>query len=755
MPNVTIISPAGDVVDVPEAMLPDYAARGYRVEGANEQGARIAAEHRTDEYGGPVGKFSAAGLGALRTVTGGISDLALRELGGGEQLRGLKEENPLSSTAGEIAGAFIPTGLSGVAGAAGATIRGGEGLGLGSSLLRGLAAGSAEGAIYGAGQGLSEAALSEDPLTAERLISSVGSGALFGGVVGGGVGLAGATVEHALSKAKGAIDGALERSAAKALTPAEAIATGDLELLDKRTLDLAEKDEISRIRTEQAPQRKALVDELDNYRNMIRDDGDLRGAIYRIGDKDLTEAGSSFSRSNIRLRGMLDDRVSLAENPETIRPSLRKQAQSLEEIADYARGAKVEWERDVAAAPDRIRQLVRDGGVPGELGPFTPAGLDLATERELKNLQGFEWGGAIKDGLKEPAIVRMQPEFQRILEQNRKFQATLDELAKPPVSDRLTKIAEAREALSAPAAQSIGASLLHALPFGGQLATIAELGQKTASGLRGTISKATRRTAEAASTFLGHAGAAVEHVPALATKTLATVRYASHAVSPPSEGKQTLAELYKQRTDEIKSQTAYDETGTPRLRPDARASMAETLKPLRASHPLLADKMETSATRRIEYLSSLIPRRPDFGTPQIGLDHWQPSEMAMRSWARSAAAVEDPDGVEARIAHGTATHEDAAAYWAVYPERAQHYKTSILQGLPTVPGILPYRKKLALSIFTGAPIDPSMHPRVIAMLQGQFPAEPGSNGGTQSPRAAPQFGSIKKQTGTPSQERMK
>ncbi len=99
--------------------------------------------------------------------------------------------------------------------------------------------------------------------------------------------------------------------------------------------------------------------------------------------------------------------------------------------------------------------------------------------------------------------------------------------------------------------------------------------------------------------------------------------------------------------------------------------------------------------------------------------------------------------------------EDAEAYNAVYPERAAHFKQQILEQLPTLRAALPYKRRLALSIFSGMPVDAAMHPQILAVLQASFAAEPGSEGGTQAPRAQPQFGSVKKSVGepTPAQER--
>jgi hypothetical protein len=46
-----------------------------------------------------------------------------------------------------------------------------------------------------------------------------------------------------------------------------------------------------------------------------------------------------------------------------------------------------------------------------------------------------------------------------------------------------------------------------------------------------------------------------------------------------------------------------------------------------------------------------------------------------------------------------------------------------------------------------------MDPRVLRILQGTFTAEEGSEGGTQAPRAQPQFGSVTKPEATPAQQR--
>ena len=101
------------------------------------------------------------------------------------------------------------------------------------------------------------------------------------------------------------------------------------------------------------------------------------------------------------------------------------------------------------------------------------------------------------------------------------------------------------------------------------------------------------------------------------------------------------------------------------------------------------------------------------------------------------------------------TPEDAEAYRTVYPERFAELRADIMSRLPELRESLPYERQIALSIFTGIPIDPAMQPRVIRRLQAMYAAEEESGGGQQPPSAAPQFGSVANELepATPAQER--
>jgi hypothetical protein len=302
----------------------------------------------------------------------------------------------------------------------------------------------------------------------------------------------------------------------------------------------------------------------------------------------------------------------------------------------------------------------------------------------------------------------------------------------------------------------------------GQIPGLASVaGAKAAQLLKGGLGKVAaaqmQRGSKAIGALLTVGGKVAPAAPVVATKALSQLGFGPSSAPAPApkktKGAKTtdtptkLATVYKARTDEIKAQTMYDATGRSVMRPEARMKMAEVFAPMRALDPIGADRAETIAARRIEYLANLIPRRPDAMAAQIGPDMWQPSDMKMRAWARAAVAVEDPMGVIERLSDGSITPEDAAAMRNVYPELYADIQRQIYERLPTLRATLPYQKRLALSIFSGLPVDAATNPRILAVLQAQYGAEPGTEGGTQAPTPQPQFGSVKAPAPTPSQAR--
>lgn len=153
------------------------------------------AAERQAKFDAPV---TAAAAGLARGATLGLSDVALTESGlvEPETLRGLEEVNPTASTVGDVGGsiasAFVPGGAVGVASrlaARGATrlatklgtSAAGKALAGGAKLT---ARGVAEGTVVGAGQQVSDVALSEKDISATEAVDRIARGALQGAAVG-------------------------------------------------------------------------------------------------------------------------------------------------------------------------------------------------------------------------------------------------------------------------------------------------------------------------------------------------------------------------------------------------------------------------------------------------------------------------------------------------------------------------------------------------------------------------------------------
>jgi len=546
------------------------------------------------------------------------------------------------------------------------------------------------GGLAGLGRG---AAIADDALTAERATSSLSSRLLYGGDAAAG---AAGTAERGLARANAALGEATGAAGA-----ADAAARAGLEGLDARGLRAAHEAELGAIEAGRVPARAALADDIAAFRAQAKEDALFLTTKGQTADG-LNVLGKRTLKADRALDGLLDNPKRLASKPELALASLQQQESALEGIL---------------AKSDKLRAT-------------------FAADTSGDRLAALE---------KIPAA----------LERNRSLQTRIAELTAAPSSARTSAIADAQALLQSGGApksmaeQMLGgavfsgaAGLAHALPgVGSMLAPLA--GAKASKfvtdlvfgRLAKTTAAAADRAGAAVSAFLDVGRRAAPTLGVLATKTLANVAFAPHRGDEPRSA--DLAGHYRARTDELRSQTVRDATGATVIRPEARAAIGGRLAGIRAASPMLADRMETYAVRKLEYLASQIPTPVDYGALGVVGPRHHTSDLEMRSWARKVAAAEDPHGVLERLAHGSVTPEDADTMRAVAPEMMADVVSQIAQRLPELRASLPYSRRLALSIFAGAAVDPSMEPRVIAALQAPFQEQ------TDAARAAPQFGSVK------------
>lgn len=174
-------------------------------------------EPEGEKYG-TVGQQAIAGLeGVARGATLGGSDVLERASGitTPEAIRGRKEQNPFTEGIGNLVGSGLLLGATGGLGAAGEAIAGGAGLAAKA------AAGVGEGALFGAGSAVSDAALGDPDLSASKIATQVGLGA----VLGLGAGALSHGIESAFGKTgavKGSIADAIGKEASSATKEANA-----------------------------------------------------------------------------------------------------------------------------------------------------------------------------------------------------------------------------------------------------------------------------------------------------------------------------------------------------------------------------------------------------------------------------------------------------------------------------------------------------------------------------------------------------
>lgn len=668
--KVTVVDKDGRAYDVDPSEVASLRAQGMRVEGDGESIDRIAEEARRSHYtDGAWNKGAAVIAGAARTVSGGMSDAALAGLGAGEDVAALRDYNPGASLAGEIGGAFIPVGLPGLAARAGKAVgKVDDAAGIGARIAGAAKGAAVEGAIYGAGTGVSEVALSKDPLTLERAISSIGSSALFGGAVGGGV-------------------GAITKAAGVGLRAAQS------KLDDIATRATGEADDAAKV---------ALRDEVAAFRKELKTTRPWEAA-EKTGIKEMSTVGARTMRADRALDRVLDDPKILATRPQAALGHLRIQEAALQEVMNKT---------------DEVRAA-------------------LVAQKSTRRLA---------------ALDQVAP----TLEKNRALQAKIEAAIAKPTEKAApgfvqNMVAGSAFGIVAGAVGSIAGPTLGTMA-GGLAAKV------VTDGFGKLATKQAARASKAIGTFLDVAGKAAPVAPVLASKTLASLRFgegkAPKAVeTKPGKPAPKIAAQYKRVTDEVKQLTMYGPDGKTMMRPEARAKMAAHFDDMRQVDPIAADKAETLVARRVTAISDRLARKPDVFGLATGQGKWQPSDMQMRADARFIAAVEDPMGVVERLATGQVTTEDRDAMKQVYPEMYADIQAQIMAQLPTLQKTLPYHRRLALSLFSGMPVDPAMHPRIIEVLQASFTDEAGSEGGMQAPKPEPSFGSVRNQEATPSQQR--
>lgn len=726
MPPVTVIDPdTGEAHTLEGDALKLALRRGWAPETPEAASARVAQAAEAEAYGG-VGEGVDAFLAAeARGLTAGGSDVALGALGGDSTkryLRKLKEHRGVVSGAGEavglVGGAVAGVGAPGkVAGLAARLGRTAEGAGALAKVGRGALAGTVEGGITEMGAGISDLALSENPVTMDRIASDLSSRFIYGGALGAATGGGLRGLEVSLGAARKRLAAAGEAVAKVDDVPDEILA------MDRKGLRAARDAEIEAIQAGRQPARAQIVNDVAGYRAAAKTDTpwvavSTGEAEKTAGNRWMREIEKNYIDADRMIDRALRNPKRLAEAPEGVRAALQQQEHALEQI--------------------------------------------IAKQDELRVIHAADRSG------QRAAALDAVP---KALETNRALQARLADLSAAPTSAKLSAITDALDTFGDRGTKTLGgkimsgaaygmtASLVSSIPVVGPLAAPL-VGAKVADMISGKIGaqlahvtkSAIERTTRAVDAFMMVTRKAEPIAPIVATRVLSEVRFGRPAPKsldeqPKKHRKRTLEDLYDERAKEISAAVMPTPEG-PKIRPHVRKEIAARLQPIATMAPHVADQLESRAVRRLELLAAKMPT-----STRIGMTKIRPSEMAIRAWARYVAAADDPGGIEERLASGQVTPEDAEVMRELYPDRMAEIMRQVAERMPQLRATLPYHRRLALSIFTDQPVDAAMEPRILAALQANFDQEAGTEGGTMAPQPSPAFGSVSKPSPTPAQER--
>jgi hypothetical protein len=631
-----------------------------------------------------------------------------------------------------------------------------------------VARGFVEGTLVGAGEGVSQLSLSDDPVNAESVVSTISSNMLYGGAAGAVGGIAGRALERGL----GSASSMLERRSARAASDAAADKVDDIAGLDRAGLAAADRAELDRI----ASGRVADADELvATIRGDFKDQlEDARNLIHLTADEPkgskLSQAGGNLATARNTLRNALKTPKELARRPSALRKPLAHYEQALTDIIDEAGTIRRRVVAKHGPQADEVAQLHDDVARMRrflEQYPDDRAGLGALRSAEERLAQAApENASAFAD---KSTRMRLLQRVEPLLEQVRGFQDEVHRLTTPlkdAMTPRRQAIAAARDDLLRPpgmmetfsdkvvkggttaavagALTGVGIPTVAALPVGAWVA------EKVGGAVFGRAGKAVGEQAvrleKVVGQLLGLAKRGAPAVPPTAARTLAAVRYAEQEPDVPKRSSRTQTS-YAKRAAEIRSQVGVG----GRMTPAARAGVARRLAGVAVGDPRLADQMETLAARKLEFLWSKLPRSPGLAL-QFGPDRWEPSSLEVAEFARYAAAAEDPLGVVERAVTGNVTPEDIETLQVVYPEMFRAVRDAVMMQMADIREQIPYERRLVMGILLGLPTDPSLDPEILAMLQDVYAARvPEEIEGKPAPK--PEMSGISPEPPTASQKR--
>lgn len=789
-----------EIQQVPISQAHQILQSGHALPSTHEE---YQAQELEKQYGDIGHQLLAGASGAASTLTLGVSDAAIRGVGGkaaAESVRNSQRVHPWTTIAGEIGGAILPilaTGGAGAVseGAAGAARLGAEGLNvarglgeagnavrgageamevaratapsvlgqaakiaaapqnlvsgigeavehgvvgllpkeaktlLGQMAVRGTAQGArlgTEGAIYSGTQYLGDQALQEHPdLSASKIISEMGYGALLGGAGGAILGAASPALSELVGRNAGKITSASDKIASAHLGVDESTARS---LLNDGFIRAGDKTEtvlprIARAQIENASKLEELQGRLDAVGakgpklESLADNFDNKVAKHLDPDSPLHDLGKDLEG----LRPQQTDLASFLKTPDG--------------------QAKIK-----ALDPDQMNRLMTEGKVPPGFLPGSKVDTTFSRAYEIQaqivKAIEQETNPAVQKGLKslqdevEQSILTARDKAVKKLGSDHEWVQSFNKITSQ--QDVLQEASEGIQAKLDRKPESTPTSIFSMmaashLVAGNVPAAVGHLAMQYGKHL------AQERAPLAASVLMDKI-VAMEGVQRAIARTNARLDQGVNVAlgNVASKKAPSLGHGFESFAD--KSQALVS---TEKSIEEHAQSIQGTFGGITQHAPALGSALESASLRSTQYLLSILPRERPINPMQPNGPRSEPSYHEKAQFTRVFDAVHDPISVLHDIGSGQVTPEQVQAIATVHPQLKQDMDKKLLDAMKEAVEPLSYANAVGITMFTGVPADPTLEPQSIQDLQANFapqpqkaPAEPAVGKGAGTPRAA-------------------
>lgn len=574
---------------------------------------------------------------------------------------------------------------------------------------------SIEGALYGAGNQISEDALGDRELAADKMLAAVGHGALFAGGIGVGLGAAGVLASKALEKASPKLK---ELAATQAV---DAISYGGL--APKKLMRAAEKLPGGREGLGAELLESGIVSKFDN--------------AHTIAPKIETAMGEAGAKLSTTL-DTLTAKGAKMEELSSITKKIATDAESvLGRLKDLNKGGygKVEdavtsLEKWFADKPLTLRSLrdfrsELDGRINFarlDLQPTAPTSDSLeallSVRRTLEGVveetvdrEGARLGisDALLDTYKADKL-----RYRRLTVANDLAQDTVTRMNKNAglsLTDKMVGVGEMAGALAA--GHPLGVLGGVAASYGSKL--VRERGNATAAHYLNKVAD----LAAVQSTIRG--------VDARLSEDIDQFMRGKPSKEPPMRIKSAAERTRTFDAGVKKARSAADVEAVTK-------ASEEHIQGLQSSAPKTAAAFTRAASRAAAFLASKIPpEKKEFKTlqPQLAKPI-PPTHDEQETFLHYNRAINNPMSVFQDLSRGELTPEAVETLRVVYPTLYQHMKEMVLNhALEPDAKKMTYDQEIQLAYMFGEPTNPTLEPSFIQAMQANYgpPAQGGKKGG--------------------------